>query len=140
MRSPKDVGEISELKFIIEFRKRNMPVYIPYGDNNPADMVIEIRDKFYKIQVKTAHKYGSGFRFNSIRFGRDYVGEADFFGVYYPENNRCYLIPIDDTAIKPFTLSLDPMRKNRNTDLAINYELDFSLGITLINVIYDIDQ
>lgn len=102
----KDVGNISELAIIIEFRKKGIPVFIPFGDSCPFDLVIYVNDKFYRIEVKTGRSSKNGcIIFNAYmttydkgrnRKDVDYVGKIDFFGVYYPQSEQCYLIPINE--------------------------------------------
>lgn len=37
-----------------------IPVYIPFGDNERADLIAEFNGKFQKIQVKTSEKCEDG--------------------------------------------------------------------------------
>lgn len=49
-------GDISEAKALFEFQKRNIPVLLPWGDKERYDMVIELSNHFFRVQVKTANE------------------------------------------------------------------------------------
>ena len=51
----KDVGNITEVSCMLEFMKLGYPVLTPYGDCQRYDFVVEINNKFYRIQSKTAN-------------------------------------------------------------------------------------
>lgn len=67
-------------------------------------MVLDVNDKLYKIQVKTASliENQKGIYISTCSYGRNRDGnnkktytpkEVDFFSTFY--NNQCYLIPIE---------------------------------------------
>ena len=60
MKSPKTIGEISEIKFAARLVELGYVVLFPWGDNQPYDMVIDIGTDLYKIQVKTGRYKKSG--------------------------------------------------------------------------------
>jgi len=138
----KDIGNISELAIMLEFTKRDIPIFIPYGNSCPFDLVTYINDKFYRIEAKTGRNSGNGCIVFSTctstydkdkgrsRRRMDYIGKADFFGVYNPQNNKCYLIPIDkDLAKGSMYLRLD-LPKNghkKHINWASNYEFNIQL-------------
>jgi hypothetical protein len=74
-------------------------VLIPFGVAR-YDLVIETAEGFKRVQCKTAHPKSGGAMTFSVcssspeRARRPYSGEIDFFGVYLPEFDRVYLIPI----------------------------------------------
>ena len=51
----KDVGNITEVSCMLEFMKLGCVVLQPYGDCQRYDFVVEINNKFYRIQSKTAN-------------------------------------------------------------------------------------
>lgn len=51
----KTKGNIAEQKVILEFIKRNVTVSVPLGDNDSYDLIVDINNKLYKIQVKSAY-------------------------------------------------------------------------------------
>ena len=52
----KNVGNIGEAKTLAKFVELGIPVYIPFGDNEKADLVAEFNGKLNKIQCKTSKK------------------------------------------------------------------------------------
>lgn len=53
----KRIGNIGEAKALAKFVELGIPVYIPFGDNESADLIAEFNGKLNKIQfrvVKTA--------------------------------------------------------------------------------------
>jgi ribosome biogenesis protein Tsr3 len=51
----KQKGNITEVECMLSFLKLGYNVLTPYGDCERYDFVVEINNKFYKIQVKTAN-------------------------------------------------------------------------------------
>ena len=49
----KRLGNIGEAKALAKFVELGIPVYIPFGDNESADLVAEFNGKLNKIQCKT---------------------------------------------------------------------------------------
>lgn len=50
----KQIGNIGEAKVLSKFIELGFPVYIPFGDNEKADLVVEFNGKLNKVQVKTS--------------------------------------------------------------------------------------
>lgn len=50
----KDQGIIGETRAIYEFEKRGIAVSIPFGDNLPYDIIIDVNGSLYKAQIKTS--------------------------------------------------------------------------------------
>lgn len=125
-------GNITEAVIMSEFIKLGIPVLLPFGDNERYDMVIEVNNKFYKIQCKTARrKSDSSISFKTCssyahrgKDSKNYVGEVDFFGVYYPESNQCYLVEVGN-CLSEMTLRLNPAKNNQSSN--VNYAKDYLL-------------
>lgn len=49
----KKIGNIGESRALFEFVKREIPVYLSFGDNETADLLAEFNGKINKIQIKT---------------------------------------------------------------------------------------
>lgn len=50
----KMIGNIGEAKILAKLVELQIPVYIQFGDNEPADYLILVNNKPYKVQVKTS--------------------------------------------------------------------------------------
>ena len=75
----------------------------PFGDNQRYDIVIDEGGKFFRIQCKTGRVRDGAIRFStcSVRYdqsARSYVGEIELFGVYCPETDKVYLVPIAEAS------------------------------------------
>jgi hypothetical protein len=79
--------------------------------------------------VKTARRVGEVLVFrtcsNTSNTPRDYRGEIDAFGVYSPDLDRAFLVPVIDVSIRSCSLRLVPARNRqlKGTRLAADYEL-----------------
>lgn len=114
----KSIGNIGEAKTIARFVELGIPVYLPFGDNERADLIAEFNGKLNKIQVKTSIKAENGIvkfdltsstthRKNGIK--HIYTkNEIDYFACYNLSRDKVYLIQVDNSP---------------NTGLSIRYEL-----------------
>jgi PD-(D/E)XK nuclease superfamily protein len=118
---------------LAELVKRGHRVLLPFGVNHRYDLVLDLGDKFVRVQIKTARISGGCVNFNSqsVRSNtkqvlcRDYRGDADLFIAYCPENDRVYAVPVDEAPRKQVSLRLDPPAYNQNMGVrwATDYEL-----------------
>ena len=61
----KQIGNIGEAKVLSEFVRLGVPVYLPFGDNEKADLIADFNGKLNRIQVKTSQKIIDG---DKVRF------------------------------------------------------------------------
>ena len=127
-------GNITELSVALAFQKLNIPVAIPFGDCERYDLIVDINNKLYKIQCKTASPYrGDSTRisFNcrsiSISHGKNVhhrytKDEIDFFATVW--DNKCYLVPVTETSTEKI-LSLIPPKNNQR--VGVNMAEDYLL-------------
>lgn len=96
-----DVGDLAELKFLLAFRERNVPVSTPVGNGQPYDMIVDIKDSLFRFQIKHAP-----IRDNCVivklrsdtydltngrgRNSQSYKDKADFIGAYCSKNKMEY--------------------------------------------------
>lgn len=82
-------------------------ILIPYGENSRYDAVIEASDRtLSRVQIKTGRLARGviefrGYSSHTHRGGvstRTYVGEVEFFGVYCPQVDRCFLVPASEVV------------------------------------------
>lgn len=131
--NPKTVGDLSQSMMMAALLKNGYRVLMPFGDNVRYDIVTEADGVFRRIQCKTGRIAGGAIRFpvasSQYHRGRkreDYRGQIDAFGVFCPDNNRCYLVPIDDLPLaRQAHLRLTPARNGQCKGLrwAQEYEL-----------------
>jgi hypothetical protein len=101
-RDTKSVGDLSEALVLNALVRMGYRVCIPWGENNRYDFVAEIEGVLVRIQVKTGRLRIGSIWFNAYsshahRNGgpRSYVGDIDLFGVYCPDVEQVFLVPVD---------------------------------------------
>ena len=114
----KMIGNIGEAQVLAEFVSCGIPVYIPFGDNEKADLIAEFNGKLNKIQVKTSVKTENGSYIFSLQTSslhrkngqkRSYTKEEiDYFALYNLERQKVLLIPVDDNPPKTITVRFQP--------------------------------
>ena len=102
----KQIGNIGEAKVLSEFVRLGIPVYLPFGDNEKADLIAEFNGKLNKIQVKSSQKIiEDKVRFSLVsstihrQNGVKHIyteNEIDYFALYNLERDKVYLISIND--------------------------------------------
>jgi PD-(D/E)XK nuclease superfamily protein len=85
--------------------KLGYPVAVPFGVAR-YDLVVEMDDGFKRIQCKTGRLRDGAVRFSAASLSSDrrpgyikknpYIGSADFFGVFCPDTDAVYLVPVGD--------------------------------------------
>ena len=136
------IGNIGEASAIYQFSKRNIPVSIPFGQNVPYDMIIQVSDKLYKIQCKTTRiSYEDKMSFNITRtngFTNIHTPytykEIDFFYLHCVQNGYCGLVNIKEVPSREFVLRLT--RPKNNQRINIHYAKDYDLDIQLQKILY----
>jgi DNA-binding CsgD family transcriptional regulator len=106
-QNTKQKGDITEMKIATRLVELGYTVLEPFGDNDAYDLVFENEDDdFQRVQCKTGRDTGQG----SLEFSvstqsshkkskrRTYHGKIDFFGVYYPQNRKTYLVPFEEVS------------------------------------------
>ncbi|HTE60240.1 MAG TPA: group I intron-associated PD-(D/E)XK endonuclease [Solirubrobacteraceae bacterium] len=130
---PVDVGQRSEAAILAAFVERGFEVLMPWGTNHRYDMVLDLGDRFLRVQCKTGRlKHGTiEFRPQSVRSNtkyvraRPYIGEVEYFAVYCPATLGIYMVPCDTTTRGHTTLRLEPAANNQSKGIrwAADHEL-----------------
>ncbi len=130
---PMDVGIRSEAAVIGALARRGYRVLLPFSFNSRYDLVIDFDGRFVRAQVKTGRLKNGVIRFptRSVRasmtgvYTRDYDGEIDVFIVYCPENERVYVVPIEEAARSAGMLRVAPAANGqvKGVRWASDYEL-----------------
>ena len=121
----KRIGNIGESRVLFEFVKREIPVYLPFGDNETADLVAEFNGKINKIQIKTITTINKN---NALEFptSRRPVGnnariayneeEVDYFVFYCLELDKILLVPYKEVMNNKtsFTIKLDKSNNKKS--------------------------
>jgi hypothetical protein len=123
---PNRIGAISQAKILAALTVAGKVVLTPCVNVRPYDFVIEDGGRFFRVQCKTGRLFRGAvcFRPHRLRAAKretgwerriaDYRGDVDFFGVYCPENDSVYLVPIDVvTAPRICTLRVTRAKNNQ---------------------------
>jgi hypothetical protein len=121
MEHPKDIGDRTTLAVMLALRDLGLGVLVPFGENTRYDLVIDDGTSLSKVQCKTGRLRNGAVRWsvcsnyahhrNPRVAQRDYQGEVDFFGVYCPETEGVYLIPIAELPVRrKGTLRVEPAK------------------------------
>lgn len=105
--NPSQIGIINELQLLAKFAENGCTVFFPFGGNTKIDIIIEYRNKLYKIQCKhSSIFYEDGelsyavFKTHWKRRDGTKVAyskeEIDFFATMIA--GEAYLIPIEETT------------------------------------------
>ena len=135
----KQIGNIGEAKVLSEFVRLGVPVYLPFGDNEKADLIADFNGKLNRIQVKTSQKIidGDKVRFSLVsstvhrQNGVKHIyteDEIDYFAFYNLERDRVYLISIKEEGLPKNEVTIRfylPKTKNQfKTFLEEDYLID----------------
>lgn len=130
---PVDVGQRTEGAILSALIRRGYSVLVPFGVNQRYDLVLDCDDRLLRAQCKTG-RFRDGvvqFSAQSIQSNtrrtrsRSYTGEVDLFIVYCPDNDRVYVIPVEDVPSSCMYLRIDPPRNQqcKRVRWAKDYEL-----------------
>jgi hypothetical protein len=130
----KRVGNIGEAFVLAKFVELGIPVYLPFGDNEKADMIIELHGKLLKVQIKTSESFNGEtvtFRTCSQR-GKTkeaviYVeGDFDIYAFYCLITKQIYILSLEECPDKAVIFRFTPPKNNqtKNIRLAKDYTIE----------------
>ena len=87
--------------------RRGYRVLRPLSANVRYDLVLDLGDRFLRLQCKTGRLRGGAIVFSarSVRsnrngtYVRSYTDEADVFVVHCPETDRIYAVPVGESGV-----------------------------------------
>lgn len=138
---PKLIGDRTTAMVLARLLEIYEQVYIPFGENTRCDLLIDDGDSFIRVQCKTGRLRSGVVTFNTCSvtyhhpnrvpgtsYRRSYRGQADVFGVYCPETDRVYVVPVEEVGTVGGTLRVDPPA-NRQVK-RIRWASDYEIGRT----------
>ena len=145
----KSIGNIGEAKVLAWFVTHNIPTYLPFGDNERADLVAEFNNKLNKIQVKTSNSIKN----NTINFdlfsrvhsitikGNTHKNlyyddtEIDYYALYNMITDEIYFIKSSEINTKSIRLRLLSPKNNqyKNVKYAKDYLIDNILCVETLH-------
>lgn len=132
MPSPKLVGERSEAIILARLLLAGKVVLQPFGDSQRYDLVTEENGVFTRIQCKTGRVRKGVVEFNTCsshyhrgKGWKDYIGQADVFGVYVPELDRVYMVPVTAVPTQGAFLRLEPPKNGQTQGIRFAADYEF---------------
>lgn len=132
----KSIGNIGEVKVLSWFIEHNIPCYLPFGDNERADLIAEFNNKLNKIQIKTSNIVNNNVinfdlfsRIHSITVAGNthkiyyYNNEIDYFALYNMVYDEIYLVKNSIINTKSIRIRLGASQNNQHKN--INYACDY---------------
>lgn len=129
----KRIGNIGEAKVLAKFVEMGIPIYIPFGDDEKADLIAEFDGKLNKIQVKTSIKSKNGCSIFDLTSStahrtsgerRKYLNSAiDYFALYSLDRDKIYLMKVPDNPMSAITIRFEDTKSGMKS--RVNYESDF---------------
>lgn len=127
------IGAHTEGRVLAALLQAGYVVAIPFGVAR-YDLVIETPKGFKRVQCKTGRLRSGAVVFNTYSLGnvrrtgqystQPYQGSADLFGVYCPDTDKTYLVPVDGNVAE-IRLRVDQARNGQqiNVRWAVDYEM-----------------
>ena len=102
MRNTKEIGDTAVAGVLASLLKKGYAILIPFGDSQRYDLVLDKDGQFFRVQCKNGRIRNGCVRFNTSstlwykgHSRRNYKGQIDYFGVYCPNLDKTYLIPVN---------------------------------------------
>lgn len=142
--STKAKGNLTELQCITAFYQLGYQVSIPYGENSRYDFIADVNGKLIRVQVKTSsvkHETKGAISFatastriNSTKnithkYTKD---EIDYFATFW--NNKCYLVPVEETASREKTLRFIPPANGQIKGITFAKDCELEVQLAKINM------
>ncbi|SFL22708.1 PD-(D/E)XK endonuclease [Halogranum rubrum] len=111
----KQRGDETEATALAELVSRGLSVSIPFGDNDPYDLVVDVDGGLFRLQCKTGWIEESCIRFKTAsKTTRDgdvsYVGYDDrieAFVVVCPDAESLYWVPVEEAGKRSTYLRIE---------------------------------
>jgi hypothetical protein len=129
--TPSEIGARAEAAVATALITAGKEVYVPlFAAHSRVDLVFVDGNGFHRVQCKSSRIVNMVLMFrtcsNTNRTHKDYRGQIDFFGVYSPQLDRVFLVPVDDVPIRDGFLRLEPARNGQQK--GVRWARDYILG------------
>ena len=107
-------GNRSEARVLAALVDAGYSVLIPFGSGHKYDFVIDDSARLFRVQCKTGRVRNGVLLFNAYSQSGNgsvkmsYRGLADLFAVLDPDNDKVYIVPVDEVGITVVSLRLTP--------------------------------
>jgi hypothetical protein len=110
---------LAEVEVAAALVRSGRRVYLPFlAADGRIDLIFDDPEQgLLRAQCKTGRVVGEVLTFkvcsNTRNAPRDYRGEVDVFGVYSPQLDAVFIVPVDDVATRLCHLRLAPTRNGQ---------------------------
>lgn len=127
----KATGDTTEAAALYEFVSNDYRVAVPFGDNDPYDLIVDDAGTLYRVQCKTAwQNKPETIRFNThsqttkegAYHETTYEDEIDAFFVRYPDDDSFYWVPIAEATTQKMELRFDAELDHPSINWASRFE------------------
>lgn len=107
-------GNLSEARILAAFVAAGYLVSVPFGSGHKYDFVVDDSTRLFRVQCKTGRIKNGSLLFNAYSQSGNgavkmsYRGLADLFAVLKPEDDKVYLVPVDEVGVTDVSLRLVP--------------------------------
>lgn len=130
MENTKKLGNLTELQCMTYLYGLGYSISIPFGNADKYDLILDIDDKLYKIQIKHSSEYVDlngeieYIKFKCTWQSHNTTGyskkkyqenEVDFFATFY--NGQCYLVPVSECSAEKI-LRIKPPKNNQRKGIS----------------------
>lgn len=121
----KEKGNISEGRLISALMSKGKKVALPLGENQRYDLILDDTGQLKTVQCKTGRLRKGAVIFNACsqnpltgkRFS--YKGQCDYFGVFCPDTDKAYLVPVDKIGSLQGNLRVDPSKNGQKVGIVL---------------------
>lgn len=129
MKNTTKIGNTTVAKVLGALAGRDKIVLMPFGEGLRYDLVLDEKGTFVRVQCKTG-KLKKGcvvFKNYSVTGAgsRRYDDSVDAYGIYCPQNGKCYFISAKECAGYQTALRVEPAKNGmkKNIRHAERYEI-----------------
>ena len=130
MENTKKLGNLTELQCMTYLYGLGYSISIPFGNADKYDLILDIKSKLYKIQIKHSSEHKNDFgEVEYIKFKCTWQShntngyakvqyqenEIDFFATFW--NGKCYLVPVDECSNEKI-LRIKPPKNNQRKGIS----------------------
>ena len=114
LRQTREKGNLSEARILAAFVSAGYLVAVPFGSGHKYDFVVDDSTHLFRVQCKTGRVKNGVLIFNAYSQSgngsvkMNYRGLADLFAVLNPDDDKVYLIPVNDVGVTMVSLRLAP--------------------------------
>ncbi len=129
----KETGRITQAKVLAKLVENGENVLLPFCDVGRYDLALDQGGKLVRIECKTGRLRNGAVVFPTAStkwYGgfekKSYHNDADFIGIYCPETEEVYLVPVDETGTSEGRLRVDPPHP-RSNQTRIRWAKDYAV-------------